>query len=246
MTIRRAGAITMGRTPRREETGMGAVVGDLLPLGVGVAVSPVPIIAVILMLLAPRAGGTSAGFGLGWLAGIVVVTTVVVLVAGGAGAGTDEGGPSTVTSWVTLLLGVLLLALGVREWRQRPKPGDEAALPKWMAAIDGFTPVKATGLGFLLSALNPKNLLMCIGAGLTIGQANLDTGQSVLAVAVFTVIAASTVLLPVIAYAVAKDKMRHPLDELKAWLQVNNAAVMGVLVLVIGTVLLGKGLGGLL
>jgi hypothetical protein len=46
---------------------MGAVVGDPLPLAVGVAVSPVPIIAVILMLLAPRASGTSAGFGLGWL-----------------------------------------------------------------------------------------------------------------------------------------------------------------------------------
>ena len=225
---------------------MGAVIGDLLPLGVGVAVSPVPIIAVILLLLAPQAGGPSAGFGLGWLAGIVVVTTIVVLVAGGAGAGTDEGGPSTVTSWVTLLLGVLLLAVGVREWRHRPKPGVEAPLPKWMAAIDGFTPVKATGLGFLLSALNPKNLLMCIGAGVTIGAADLDTGQSVAAVAVFTAIAASTVLVPVVAYAVAKDRMRHPLDELKAWLQANNTAVMSVLVLVIGTVLVGKGIGGLL
>lgn len=230
----------------REETGMGAVIGDLLPFALGVAVSPIPIIAVILMLLAPRAGGTSAGFGLGWLAGIVVVTTVVVLVAGGAGAGTDEGGPSTASSWIKLLLGVLLLALAVREWRQRPRPGEDAVLPKWMAAIDGFTPVKATGLGFLLSALNPKNLLMCIAAGLTIGAASLGAGQSVAAVAVFTVIAASTVLVPVVAYAVAKDRMRGPLDELKVWLQANNAAVMSVLILVIGTVLVGKGLGGLL
>ena len=225
---------------------MGAVVGDLLPYAVGVAVSPIPIIAVILMLLAPRAGGTSAGFALGWLAGIVVVTTVVVLVAGGTGAGTDEGEPSTASSWIKLLLGVLLLALAVRQWRQRPKPGAEAVLPKWMTAIDGFTPVKAIGLGFLLSALNPKNLLMCVAAGLTIGAASLSVGQSVAAEAVFTVLAVSTVLVPVVAYAVAKDRMRGPLDELKVWLQANNAAVMSVLLLVIGAVLAGKGLGGLL
>jgi hypothetical protein len=46
---------------------VGPVIGDLLPLAVGVAVSPVPIIAVILMLLAPRAGGASLGFLAGWV-----------------------------------------------------------------------------------------------------------------------------------------------------------------------------------
>ena len=34
---------------------MGEVIGDLLPVALGVAISPVPIIAVILMLLAPDA-----------------------------------------------------------------------------------------------------------------------------------------------------------------------------------------------
>ena len=60
----------------------------------------------------------------------------------------------------------------------------------------------------------------------------------------FTVIAASTVAVPVIAYLVAADKMRGPLDRLKAWLQANNATVMAVLILVIGVVLIGKGVGG--
>ena len=36
-----------------------------------------------------------------------------------------------------------------------------------MAAIDDFTFVKALGLGFLLSAVNPKNLIMAAGAGLS-------------------------------------------------------------------------------
>ena len=58
-------------------------------------------------------------------------------------------------------------------------------------------------------------------------------------------LAASTVLVLVVAYLVARERMRHPLDELKVWLQANNATVMSVLLLVIGVVLLGKGIGGL-
>jgi Sap, sulfolipid-1-addressing protein len=128
---------------------MGAVIGDLLPLAVGVAISPIPIIAIILMLLAPKAGRASTGFGFGWLLGIVVVTTLVLLVAGGT-AGASTGGPSAGVSWVKLVLGLLLLGVGVKQWRDRPKPGDETPLPKWMAAIDKVTPVRATALGFAL------------------------------------------------------------------------------------------------
>lgn len=61
---------------------MGEVIGELLPLALGIAISPVPIIAVILMLLAPRAALTSAGFMIGWVTGIVVATVVVLLIAG--------------------------------------------------------------------------------------------------------------------------------------------------------------------
>lgn len=217
--------------------------GELLPLAVGVAISPVPIIAVILMLFAPRAGGTSVGFLLGWVAGIVVATVVFLWLAGIADLG--GGGSSAAASWIRLLLGVGMLVLAVKQWRDRPRPGAEPALPAWMAAIDRFTPGKALGLGFLLSAVNPKNLAMCVAAGVAIGAASLPGGQQTIAVVVFTVIAACTVAVPVIAFAVAAERMRGPLHRLKAWLLANNSTVMAVLLLVIGVVLVGKGIGGL-
>lgn len=219
---------------------MGAVIGDLLPLAVGVAVSPIPIIAAILMLLSKRAGTTSVGFALGWLAGIVVATTIFVALAGTISSSDD--GPSTTSSLIKLVLGVLLLAVGVRQWRGRT---GEHATPKWMAAIDDLTAAKGFGLAFALAAINPKNLLMCVAAGVTIGGASLSVGQQVGSVAVFTVIAASTVAIPVIGYLVAAQRLRAPLDALKQWLQTNNATVMAVLILVIGIVLIGKGIGGL-
>jgi threonine/homoserine/homoserine lactone efflux protein len=224
---------------------MGQVIGDLLPLAVGVAISPVPIIAVILMLLAPKAGGTSVGFLAGWVVGIVATTTVFLLLAGtlDLGGGSE---PSAAASWVKLVLGGLLLLLALQQWRSRPAPGTEPALPKWMTAIDGFSAGKAAGLGLALSAVNPKNLLMCIAAGSTIGGGSLSAGGEVAAVAVFTLLAASTVTVPVVAYAVGRKRMAGPLESLRGWLTAHDVAVMATLLLVIGVVLVGKGLGGLL
>ncbi|WIX75963.1 GAP family protein [Amycolatopsis carbonis] len=224
---------------------MNGVIGDLLPFAVGIAISPVPIIAVILMLLAPRAGGASVGYLLGWVAGIVVTTTVVALVLGVA-TGTGEGtGPSTVTAGILLLLGVGCLALAFGQWRARPKPGTQAELPTWMATIDRFTPLKAVGLGFLLSAVNPKNLAMAVAAGAVVAGGGLSVAENVVAVAVYTVVAASTVLVPVVGYLVARKRMTPALTSLRAWLEHNNAVVMAVLLLVIGAVLVGKGVGAL-
>lgn len=47
-----------------------------------------------------------------------------------------------------------------------------------------------------------------------------------------------------VGYLAARDRMAAPLDRSRAWLIQNNAAVMAVLLLVIGTVLLGKGIAG--
>jgi threonine/homoserine/homoserine lactone efflux protein len=224
---------------------MNGVLGDLLPLAVGVAISPVPIIAVILMLLAPQAGSTSLGFLLGWVVGVVGATTLFTVLAATVGLGGGDDGPSAAASWTKVVLGVLLMLIGVRQWRRRPRVGEEAALPTWMAAIDSFTFGKAAGLGVLLAAVNPKNLLLCVAAGTTIGSASLPPGEDVVAVAVFSVVAVVSVAGPVLAYLVARVRMRGPLDELHVWLQANNTAVMAVLMLVIGVALLGKGIGGL-
>lgn len=227
-------------------TAMGEVIGDLLPLAVGVAISPIPIIAVILMLLAPRARGTGLGFLVGWVGGIVIATAVLVLLANGAGATASSGGPKTWVSWIKLLLGGLMLALAARQWTGRPEAGGAAEPPRWMKAIDRVTPVKAAALGVLLSAANPKNLMMCVAAGIAVAQGTLGAGGQVVAVAVFTVIAACSVAGPVIVYVAGADRVRAPLDSLKTWLQANTATVMFVLLLVIGVVLIGKGLAGLI
>lgn len=222
---------------------MAGVIGELLPLALGVAISPVPIIAVILMLLTPRAGAASRSFLVGWVAGIVVGLAVFAVLAAVADIG--SGGSSVVGAIIKLLLGVALLLLGAKQWRSRPHAGEPAQLPGWLKAIDKVTPIMAPGLGFLLSAINPKNLVLLIGAGVDLGGEAGSAGTATVAGVVFVLLAASTVLIPVVAYAVARDRVGSWLGSLREWLTENNAAVMTVLLVVMSVVLVGKGIGGL-
>jgi hypothetical protein len=57
---------------------MGGAIGQSLALSVGVALSPVPIMVVVLMLTTPRAHSNGPAFVLGWLAGLGIMGTIVL------------------------------------------------------------------------------------------------------------------------------------------------------------------------
>jgi hypothetical protein len=215
--------------------------GQTLPLALGIAISPVPIIATILMLLSPNARRTSVAFLLGWAAGIAASVVVFTLLAELLPE-RDPSGSAPVAGTIKVVLGVLLVLLAIRQWRSRPRRGDQAALPAWMGAVDSMTPGRAAVLGAALAAVNPKNLLLAAAAGLTYGTGGLTVGGSTVVILVFVFLAASSVAIPVVGYLVAADRMRAPLDALREWLVANNATVMSVLFLVIGVVVLGKGI----
>lgn len=221
---------------------MGNVIGEILPLAVGIAISPIPIIAAILMLLSPKAKATSIGFLLGWLVGIALAVTVFTLLSS-ALPEDDPDASKPITAVIQLVLALGLLFLALRQWRSRPAPGVEPDLPKWMSAIDTMTPIKAFLLAVVLAAVNPKNLLLGAAAGVAIGGATLDGSAMTASIVVFVLIAGASVLVPVVAYLVASKAMAGPLESLRGWLVHNNATVMAVLLLVLGVVLLGKGIG---
>jgi len=221
---------------------MASVIGDILALALGIAISPIPIIAAILMLLSPKAKGTSVGFLIGWVLGIVVAVVLFTLLSTIIPE-QDADASKPIAGVIKILLGAGLLFLALRQWRSRPKPGEEGALPKWMAAIDTMTTGRGLMLGFLLSAVNPKNLLMAAGAGVIIGTGGLNGSEITLVIVIFTLIAACSVAIPVIAYLLAAKRMAAPLESHRVWLMQNNATVMAVLLLVIGVVVIGKGIG---
>src|SRR6478752_3529458 len=210
-------------------TGMKEAIGGVLTLGIGVAISPVPIIAVVLMLATPRGRVNGPAFVIGWIVGLALVGTLVLLVSSGAGA-TDDEQPAAWVGWLKIVLGLLLLLVALRQWRGR---NAEHATPKWMAAIDTFSPLKAAGMALLLSAINPKNLLLTVGAAAAIAQTGISGGEQAIALAVFVVIGTLGPAAPVLVYF---GSHRAPviLDHLKTWMAANNATIMAVLMLVVG------------
>lgn len=223
---------------------MAEAIGQVLSLGVGVALSPVPIIAVVLMLGTPRARANGPAFVLGWVAGLAVAGTVILLVSSGADA-SDGGDPATWVGVLKIALGLLLLLVAARTWQVRPRGGREGALPKWMQTIDTFTASKALGFGALLSGVNPKNLLLTVGAAAAIAQTGVPAGEQAVALAVFIVVGTLGPGIPVAIYFAMGERAERLLDNLKAWMGAHNAAIMAVLCLVIAAKLIGDGIAAL-
>jgi Sap, sulfolipid-1-addressing protein len=155
---------------------MGKAIGGSLPLAVGIALSPIPIIAVALMLTSRKARVNGPAFVLGWLIGLGIVGAIVLSLAGTAGA-SKSGSPAAWVSWVEIALGLLLLRVAVRQFRSRPHGDEEAQMPKWMATIDKTSPPAALGLAALLSGANPKNLLLAVGGAAAIAQTASPPGS---------------------------------------------------------------------
>lgn len=226
----------------RRDDDMGSAIGDVLPLALGIAISPIPIIAAILMLLSPAAKSAGVGFLIGWILGIVVAVVVFALLSSLIPE-KDAHATEPIVGSITLVLGLLLLLVALRQWRGRPQGGAEPPLPSWMGAIDSMGAARALLLGFVLACVNPKNLLLAVAAGVAVGAAGLSPGAATGVIAIYAVIASLSVGVPVIAYLVAAERMRAPLGMLRSWLVHNNMTVMAVLLLVLGVVLIGKGIG---
>jgi threonine/homoserine/homoserine lactone efflux protein len=223
---------------------MGKAIGEILPYALGAAISVVPIIAIILMLVTPKAKTNGTGFAAGFVLGLAVICTVAVVLAGGSNFSSGTS-PTKTVSIIKLLLGLVLLFGAFRQWRARPKPGEEPKMPKWLESIDQFTPVRSFGIGAVLSAVNPKNLAMSLAAGLTIAQAELSTGQEAATILIYVLLAGATILGPLVVYLAMGQRATEILGGWRTWLADNNATVMSVLLLVFAVVLIGQGISGL-
>ena len=223
---------------------MGIAIGELLPLAVAIAISVTTIITTVFMLLSPKAKSRSVGLLVGCVVGVGGAVAVFTLLADLLPT-QSSGGSSLAAPVIKMVIGVLLVVLALRQWRKRPARGDRAELPKWMTGVDSMTPGKALVLGLLLSAVVPKNLLIALSAGLIVGLAGFSGGQAAVVIVLFTVIATSTVAVPVVAHLVASARMRGPLESLREWLVENDVAIMVVVLLVIGVVMIGNSIAGL-
>jgi hypothetical protein len=223
---------------------MGAVIGELLPLAIGVMLSPVPIIIVIVLLGVPRGKASAVAFVAGWLGALVGVGAVVLLLAEVAdGAAGDASG--ALAGLAKLGIGLVLLGLAARQWRKRPAPGEPTELPGWMASLERVTPARSLGLGAVVAGVKPKNLVLTAAAALAIAEGELATGPSAALLLAYALLATAGVAAPLVAAVALGSRAGDVLAGWKAWLGDNNATIMALLLLLFGVILVGNGVAAL-
>ena len=218
----------------------GSVLTELIPLALVVALSPLSIIPAVLVLHTPRPRPTGLAFLAGWLFGLAVLTTIFVEVSSLAG-GLREKPPSW-ASWMRIVVGAALIVFGLYRWFTRKR---SAHTPGWMSSMSKFTPLRAALAAAALTVINPKVLFICAAAGLAIGTAGLRTHGAWAAEIWFVVFAGSTVAIPILAYAVAGSRLDEPLARLKDWMERQHATLVAAILIVIGLLVLYKGIHGL-
>ena len=223
---------------------MGQAIGQVLSLGVGVALSPVPIVAVIVMLGTRRGPANARAFLVGWLVGLGAVGAIVLVISGGAHAGTRPH-PALWVSLLELGVGLLLGLVAVRSWRHRPRGDEKPRLPRWLRAVDTFTPTRAAAMGVALSAVNPKNLLLTVAAATAIAQTDARTVGEIVALAVFAVVGALGPGLPLLAVRVLGERSQALLADLQDWMARHNAAIITAICLVLAAKSIGDAISGL-
>jgi hypothetical protein len=217
----------------------GRAIGEVLAFGVGVALSPLAVVAVVAMLVAPGGPQTASAFVAGWVISLSLVSTVVLLLADGGDA-SSSGEPATWVSVVKIVLGVLLVLFALRQWGGRRDAEDEA--PAWMRKLDNVTVAKAFGLAALVNIVKPKNLLLAIGAGVAVAQVGASPAGQAVGIAAFVIIATAGPGIPLAIHVAMPNRGGDLLLALRDWMVRENAIIIAVVSLIIAAKLIGDAL----
>ncbi len=216
------------------------VIGSILPLSLGVALSPFPIVLIVLLLGSARPRANGLAFLAGWVGGLAAIVVLLTFALDAlAGSGSD---PGPVAGILRILFGAALLLMAGRKFAKRFGTGDAGPRPRWMASAGAYSPRQGATRGLTLAGANPKNLALTAAAGVAIGEAELAVSTEIWATAAYLLLSSATVIVPVAGYVIAPRKMSVRLRAVMAWLQDNHSIMTGLLVVVFGFILVGNGI----
>jgi hypothetical protein len=226
------------------EHNVGSALVELLPLIIGAAVVPIPVIIVLLLL--SNTGGLLKGAA--FVGGAITVRLaqgfIFSRIFSGDPAATSETGSNLIASTLLTVLGVLMLIAAYKKWAKEDDP--DAPPPKWMAALGGLSAPKAFGMGAVLVMLAAKQWVFTLSAIAVIGQAQLAPPASTGLFVVYVLAAQALGLIALIAYAVAPRSAGGALAKVNVWLERNNRPIMIGISLIFGLFFLFKGVTGLI
>ena len=213
---------------------------DLVILALAITFEPIPLTAFIVVLASERGVRKGAGFIFGWLASLAAVIALTLL-ATGNNPPKPSTGPSIAALVVKLVIGLVLVAIGIRQWRRRNQPKKEKPPPKWQSSVDNMSPWFAMALGVLVQ---PWGL---VAAGVaTVMEAKLSSWESYAVLFGFCVLASITYIALELYAAFRPTQTQALLTRIRAWIAAHTDQVIVILALAVGFLLIAKSLYALL
>ena len=215
----------------------------VLPLAIALALSTVPILAALLILLSPNRSRSAIPFLIGMLVGTFAVAALFTAFAQLVPTARLPRRTDEAVGQLEIIVGAAMILLGLFSiWRARRST--VKAIPQWLRSAETLGPLSSFGLAFVLN-LRLKSLLLASAAGLAL-RADVDsTGQAVIWLVVYTVVGASTVAVPIIATVASPARTEPKLIAGREWLTRNGELLTGIILLLIGVIVIVIGIGRL-
>lgn len=218
-------------------------IGVGLPAALAVALSPLPIIGIVLILSGNHGGRNGALFAAGWIAGVTLVSTIAWVAF--SGADEPDSTSAALADWLRVFAGAALIAFGVRKWLSRPRVGDDIEVPAWMETLQDAGPGHALRLGGLLAGANPKNFVLAASATAAMIETGAHGTDLAIAAGAFILLCSSTVIGAVVLHAVGGRQAAAFLEAVREYMVAHSATIMVIILVILGANVLGGGLYGL-
>ncbi len=208
----------------------------LLVLAIALAVQPWSLLAAVLLVASEHGVRKEIAYVIGWVLALtaVAVATIVLYPATPQTTAT-----SVVLSIIELAAGAVLAIWAVVRWGHSEKLASSQE-PKWMARLDGMSPIFALALGIFL-----PNYVLVVAAVTNVLELGLSKGGATLAIFAWVVVASLGVAAPLLVLVFRRDSAPEVFESWRAWLIAHGQRVVIGVVGLVGLVLVAKGIIGI-
>ncbi len=215
----------------------GLVLAKLAAAALVVALSPVPVVVALLLLIHnDRPHWSSLAYLFGRVISLTVLTALCIRVPR-----LFDGlkGPAPAwTSWLVMAAGAAFVVLGARLWGRRAAAANTS---QWEHRVGKVSPLVAASIGIFPMWTSPKVLAASAAAGTEIATVRLTVVGAAVAVVCYAALASSLVAAPVVAYLAVGPRIDPHLERIRNWVQHRRHAMTASALVVVGlaTVLYG-------
>jgi threonine/homoserine/homoserine lactone efflux protein len=216
-----------------------STLGTASAAALGIAVSPLPALAVAALLGSSGALRAASAFVAGEALAVGAVAALVVLLA----AGSLEGSLDSTLALVQLAIAAILVLLLIAHRRASQR---ESASGRVLATLDSVSAPVAFLSGVAMVAVNPKNLALALAGGAAILQLDQTGAASIATLLVFTAVAVSLLVAELLAYALSPRRATDVLNRGRELTLRHERVVVTVVLLALAVLLFTRGLLDLL